>query len=60
MQGVMGILGTEPGQDGFAMVRLAVAIGILEKGHMRFLRDIDSAITKLKGERHVKILSPNR
>ena len=60
VQGVVGILGTEPGQDGLSMIRLAIAVGILEESHVGLFRNIDSSVTELEGKRHVDIVRPDR
>ena len=59
MQGMMGVLATEPGQDGLAMVRLAIPVGILEKSHVRLLGNVDSTVAELEGKGYVQVVRPN-
>ena len=48
VKSMVRVLATEPGQDGFPVVRLAVAIGVFEEAHMGFFGDIYSSVSKLK------------
>ena len=60
VQRVMRVFGTEAGHNDPSHVRLAVAIGVLDEGQVRHLRDIDAAIAELERQRYVKVVGKDR
>ncbi len=59
VQRVVAVLGAEAGEQLFAMVGLAVAIGVFEEGEVRLVRDEDAAIAELKAERNGELVGPH-
>ena len=57
---VVGVLATETGEDDFAFVHFAVAIGVGEVGEVGFFGAIDTAIAiEHEGERNVEVIGPS-
>ena len=53
VQSMVRVLATESGQHGFPVIRLAVAIGVFEEAHMRFLGDVHPSVSELEGKGYV-------
>ena len=60
VKSMVRVLATEPGQDGFPVVRLAVPIGVFEEAHVRFFGDIYSSVSEFEGQGDVQPFGPNR
>ena len=60
VQRVVGVLAAEAREDLAAVVSLAVTIGVLDKGEVRLLRDIDPSVAKHEAERDVEIIGEDR
>ena len=59
VQGVVAVLGAEAGEEFFAVVGLAVAIGVFEEGEVRLVRDKDAAVAELEAERDGELVGPH-
>lgn len=59
VQGVVAVLGAEAGEQLFAVVGLAVAIGVFEEGEVWLIGDEDAAVAELKAERNGELVGPD-
>ncbi len=59
VQRVVAVLGAEAGEEFFAVVGLAIAIGVFEEGQMRLVGDEDAAIAELEAERDGELVGPH-
>ena len=60
LESVVRVLATESGQNGFPVIRLAVSISVLEKGHVRFFRNVYPAVAEFERKGNVQSFGPNR
>ena len=60
VEGMVRVLATEPGQDGFLVIGFTVPVGVLEKGHVGFFRNVDPSVAEFEGKGDVQPFGPNR
>ena len=60
VESMVRVLATESGQNGFPVIRLAVSVRVLEKGHVRFFGNVYPAVAEFERKRNVQSFGPNR
>ena len=60
MQRMVTVLAAEPGEHQLAVIGLAVAVGVLNETHVRFLAHVHAAIAEFKRQRNVQVIGKHR
>ena len=58
VEGMVRVLATEPGQDGFLVIGFTVPVGILEKGHVGFFRNVKPLRCRIRRKEGRSALRP--